>query len=638
MRELKDSKIEWIGAIPADWEMIRTKNKFRNHKDIAGSAADSYERLALTLNGVIKRSKEDSTGLQPEAFNGYQILRAGELVFKLIDLENISTSRVGLSAFTGIVSPAYIVLTPLDGINASYAQYFFLSMWQREVFNHMGDDGVRSSLNAKDLLNIPLTYPSLAEQERIAAFLDRECSEIDALITRTRESIAEYKKLKQAVITQAVTKGIRGERSMKDSGVEWLGIIPAAWRVHRIANLYDERSESGLNELPILTVSINTGVSDYEIADEDKERVFIRCEDRTKYKRVYPGDLTYNMMRAWQGAFGAVRVNGMVSPAYVVAKPKAGVQIDSRYIEALLRTQEATEEMHRYSRGIVDFRLRLYWPEFKNIRICLPDLEEQSEIADYIDEKVAAIDKLIAQKEQFITELQNYKKTLIYEYVSGKKEVPAERAKVTAVIYPYFPAVLNTKKARFAQAVLAGRILDKCRVKMGRVKLEKMLYTIETSIGFDFDTEYVRQTAGPLDDSVYDCEGIISRKNKWYTIKQSGYGVSYKPAKDNSKYLKYYDKYFASYDSEIERIINIFMNFDADQAEIIATLFAAWNDFIIDKKQFTDEDLVDEVRNNWHDSKKRFSAERWLAAIKHMREINLVPQGYGKRTVINHEG
>jgi type I restriction enzyme S subunit len=210
---------------------------------------------------------------------------------------------------------------------------------------------------------------------------------------------------------------------MKDSGIEWLGDIPSDWPIFRIANLYEERSEAGLEELPILTVSINSGVSDHEIADEDKDRVFVRSEDRTKYKRVYPGDLTYNMMRAWQGAFGAVRVEGMVSPAYVVAKPKKNMDIDSRYMEALLRTSEATEEMHRYSRGIVDFRLRLYWPEFKNIRICLPPIEEQKEIADYIDVKANDIDTLIIKKEQFLTELENYKKSLIYEYVTGKKEV-----------------------------------------------------------------------------------------------------------------------------------------------------------------------------------------------------------------------
>ena len=167
-----------------------------------------------------------------------------------------------------------------------------------------------------------IPFPDIDEQQKIADFLDKQCTHIDSVLEQTRNSIEEYKKLKQSVVTQAVTKGVRGDRAMKDSEVEWLGNIPADWKVYRIANLYDERSENGMEEFPILTVSINTGVSDHEIADEDKDRVFVRSKDRTKYKRVYPGDLAYNMMRAWQGAFGAVRVDGMVSPAYVVAKPK----------------------------------------------------------------------------------------------------------------------------------------------------------------------------------------------------------------------------------------------------------------------------------------------------------------------------
>ena len=125
------------------------------------------------------------------------------------------------------------------------------------------------------------------------------------------------------------------------------------------------------------------------------------------------------------GSFGAVRTDGMISPAYVVAKPKGNRKIDSRYMEALFRTPSAIEEMHRYSRGITDFRLRLYWPEFKNIFVCVPLIDEQREIADYIDKKIADIDIAISKKEALIAELESYKKSLIYEYVTGKKEVPA---------------------------------------------------------------------------------------------------------------------------------------------------------------------------------------------------------------------
>ena len=323
-------------------------------------------------------------------------------------------------AFAGYLAR---IRTDETKLHNRYLMYYMMSPLFDDFKNTSVTKSTMENISASKYANMPVVIYPIEQQRRIASFLDRACGDIDFIVMKTQSSIMEYKKLKQAVITQAVTKGVRGKRGLANTTVEWLGKIPTEWKIYRIANLYDERSESGLEELPILTVSINSGVSDYEIADEDKDRVFVRSEDRTKYKSVYPGDLAYNMMRAWQGAFGAVRVDGMVSPAYVVAKPKPGVQLDSRYMEALLRTPAAIEEMHRYSRGIVDFRLRLYWPEFKNIRICLPPLEEQMEIADYIDQKSAELDALIAKKEQFLAELENYKKSLIYEYVTGKKEV-----------------------------------------------------------------------------------------------------------------------------------------------------------------------------------------------------------------------
>lgn len=275
------------------------------------------------------------------------------------------------------------------------------------------------------------------------------------------------------------------------------------------------------------------------------------------------------------------------------------------------------------------------YSNFAQVRLYTVPLDEQEEIAHYLDEKCAAIDTLIAKKTALLTELETYKKSLIYEYVTGKTEVADVQVQEhVPVVYPSFPAVINTDKPRFAQAVLMSKILDSNVRQMGRVKLEKMLYTIETSIGFDFDTEYAREAAGPLHGSIYECEGIIGQRNKWFTLKQSQHGVSYTPTSSKDKYKKYYDKYFGDYAAEIDRIISVFRDYTMDQAEIIATLFAAWNDTIIDQKQFTDEDIVDDVLNNWHESKKRFPRDVWLRAMEQMRKHNLVPRGYGKHTII----
>lgn len=202
---MKDSGIAWIGVIPEHWKTIKGKYLFTNDKKVVGAKVDDYERLALTMKGVIKRSKDDNEGLQPDKFNTYQILGIDELVFKLIDLQNISTSRVGLSSYTGIVSPAYIIIKSNGNVLPCYAEKFYLSLWMNQIFNFLGDAGVRSSLNAGELLNLYLPVPPISEQRAIAEFLDGKCSEIDAIITGKQQQLENLKAYKQSIIYEYVT-------------------------------------------------------------------------------------------------------------------------------------------------------------------------------------------------------------------------------------------------------------------------------------------------------------------------------------------------------------------------------------------------------------------------------------------------
>ena len=421
MREMKDSGIAWIGVIPQDWEIVRTKSLYCSAKEIAGDRADDFERLALTLNGVIKRSKEDSVGLQPEKFSGYQILKKGELVFKLIDLENVATSRVGLSPYTGIVSPAYIVLSKQSrakDLVVRYSMYHFLSMWQREIFNQMGDNGVRSSLNTKELLNTPHPFPSICEQKRIVTFLDAQCAEIDTVLEKTHASIEEYKKLKQAVITQAVTKGIRGDRPMKDSGIEWIGDIPAEWDVIRVKQLLKERNERSKEgkEEP-LSMSQKVGLVPTKFLDSipNMASSFVGA------KLAYVDDLVFNKLKAHLGVFSVSRYDGLVSPDYAVYCSTGKSNL--KYLEYIFKTPQCIGEFRKKSTGIAAGLMRLYTEGLFSIYLPYPALSEQEEIAEYLNEKCAGIDALIAKKQQYLTEIENYKKSLIYEYVTGKKEV-----------------------------------------------------------------------------------------------------------------------------------------------------------------------------------------------------------------------
>lgn len=421
---MKDSGFAWIGRVPSNWQVRKVKHFYKmqtgftpdtkNQNFYDDESGYDWVNISDMQDGVtITSTKKKISQLYVDHF-APETIPKGSLMYSF-KLSVGQTSFAGKQLYSNEAIASFLDDEKVDLHYLRYSSVFIIENAQTNIYN-------AKILNQDLINNAFVPFPPLPEQRAISAYLDRQCALIDSVTEKTKASIEEYKKLRQAVITQAVTKGVRGDRPMKDSGIEWIGEIPDEWDVYRIANLYTERKEQGNDELPILTVSINTGVSDRELADDETARVFVRSEDKSKYIKVCPGDLTYNMMRAWQGAFGAVRVEGMVSPAYVIAKPKR--DIDSRYMEALLRTPAAKEEMKRYSHGITDFRLRLYWEKFKCIKICFPSVDEQREIADYIDAKCAEIDALIAKKETFLTELESYKKSLIYEYVTGKKEVP----------------------------------------------------------------------------------------------------------------------------------------------------------------------------------------------------------------------
>lgn len=417
----KDSGIEWIGEIPEDWSINRTKHFFTHHKDIVGENSNLFDRLALTLKGVIKRSKDDSKGLQPEAFNSYQILRKNDLVFKLIDLENISTSRVGLCPFIeGIVSPAYIILTPNDKIYPKYGEYYYLSMWHREIFNHLGDDGVRSSLNVNDLLNIPILIINKEEQQKIAEFLDEKCSHIDSVLDKTKASIEEYKKLKQAVITQAVTKGIRPNRPMKDSKSVWFEQIPLDWEMKKIKYLFSIKKDiAGKEGYTVLSIT-QKGIKPKDLTKNEGQL----AENYSNYQLVSIGDFAMNHMDLLTGWVDISKYEGVTSPDYRVFTLRHKENSSSRYYLYLLQMCYSNKIFYGLGQGVSGLgRWRLQADKFLNFFISEPSYTEQEEIADYLDIKCAEIDKLIEKKEQLISELETYKKSLIYEYVTGKKEV-----------------------------------------------------------------------------------------------------------------------------------------------------------------------------------------------------------------------
>ena len=642
MREMKDSGIEWIGEVPSHWEIRKIKQLKNPNEENSFEDGDWIESPYITDNGIRYLTTGNiGDGIFKYQGTGYISLETfAELNCKYAYPNDLVFSRLnapyGRSCILPNMCSEYVLAVDNVILRTEQEKRYICYITQCNGYQHAIEDEAKGTtmkrISRTNLGNIKIVLPPLSEQQAIADFLDRRCAEIDAVIEQTKATIEEYRKLKQSVITEAVTKGIRGDRPMKDSGIEWIGEIPREWDVVRIKNLFDyrnERNEKPLEEVNLISLYTDLGVvqhCDLEATTGNK------ASNADGYKLVYEDDIVVNIILCWMGAIGRSAYTGVTSPAYDVYSPKK--ETNSKFYHHLFRTQGFSGDCYKVGRGIMAMRWRTYSDQFRAIKVVAPPKEEQEEIVEYLDQKCAEIDALIEKKTALLSVMETYKKSLIFEYVTGKKEVATESEQTVTVVYPYFPSVLATNKPRFAQAVLMSKILDSNVSNMGRVKLEKMLFTIEHSLGFDFDTEYHREAAGPLDGSIYECERVISRANKWFYVNTSSYGVSYKPQKDMGKYKKYYDKYFYDYNEEIERIIAIFRNYSLDQAEIIATLYGAWNDFIIDKREYTDEDIVNEVLTNWNESKKRFPKDVWLRAIESMKKNDLVPKGYGKHTVI----
>lgn len=435
--EMKDSGIEWIGDIPKEWSVGKVKHEFYATKTIVGDKVNDYERLALTLNGVIKRSKDAGDGLQPEKFDGYQILKEHELVFKLIDLANVSTSRVGLSPYTGIVSPAYIVLHHRKDMNPSYGEYYFLSMWMNEVFNHIGGDGVRSALNAKDLLNIPYLKVSPDEQQAIADYLDETCSKIDEIIAEAKASIDEYKELKQSVIFEAVTKGLDKNVEMKAVNLEYLDSCPLDWNILPVSILFDffggfaYKSDRFCEETNNQVVRLGN-VKDDElrlnsnpvyVSDEyadDSSKAAIKVDDilftmtgtRGKGDYFYTLIITEDDLKE-KNLFLNQRVGCFRKAYHTVYMP---------YYNYLLKSPKIRERVFLYETGTAN-QGNIGIENINRIRLYNPPMEVQKNIVRMLNQKCNTIDSLITEKESLINDLESYKKSLIYEVVTGKRRV-----------------------------------------------------------------------------------------------------------------------------------------------------------------------------------------------------------------------
>jgi type I restriction enzyme S subunit len=263
--------------------------------------------------------------------------------------------------------------------------------------------------------NLGIAVPPVPNQRIIAGFLDRETGRLDALVEEKERLLGLLTEKRRALITRAVTRGLKPSVPLRQSGVPWLVQIPAHWQTSRLAFLFHERDHRGEPELPLLEVSINTGVALREFSDDQIEST---ASDFNTYKVARTGDIVFNKMRMWQGAVGVAPQDGLVSPDYVVAEPAGPVS--SEYAGLLFKTETFSAECGRRSHGLVWDRLRLYWEGFRDIRAPVPPLEEQRAIVAHIATEMAKLDRLRNAAERTMGLLNERRAALIAAAVTGR--------------------------------------------------------------------------------------------------------------------------------------------------------------------------------------------------------------------------
>lgn len=430
-RQMKDSGIEWIGEIPEDWSVERVKNGFFRKKEEAHQEEPIV--LSLARAGVKVRDISNNEGQLAESYFNYNLVEPGDFLLNPMDL--YSGANCSISTVSGVISPAYINLRAKQGYNAAYYDYYFKTQyWAMAMFAH--GKGVsfdnRWTLNANDLLNYYIPYPNIDEQDRIATFLDAKCTHIDTIIEKTKASIEEYKKLKQAVITQAVTKGVRGDRRMKDSGIEEIGEIPEEWGLSKTLNCLSMKVTDGPHSTPELydegicfisaeAVSCGKGKIDFS-----HRRGYVSQEFYDECCKKYIPEIDDIYMIKSGATTGRVSIVDTLEPKFTIWSPLAVFRCNRAIMSPMYLFYYFQSEGFQK-------QVELGWTygtqqnigmrTLEQLKICIPPISEQAEIISFLQRKSVEIDALITKKLEIIEELETYKKSLIYECVTGKREV-----------------------------------------------------------------------------------------------------------------------------------------------------------------------------------------------------------------------
>lgn len=426
-REMKDSGIVWIGKIPVDWVLSKVSHFYEIQlgkmlQPTQKTDNDTFERYLCAANvgqNTLKTDDIKQMWFSSQEKGLYNILPGDLLVVEGGDVasSDIVSADLGEIYFQNSLHR----VRSINGFDVRFLRFWLIAAKACGYIDLICNKATIAHFSKEKFSALPFPVVSISEQIRIVEVLNLKCAEIDTVLEKTRTSISEYKKLKQAIITQAVTKGVRGDRPMKESGIEWANLIPSEWESVNPKALFSQRKEKAAPGERQLTSSQKYGIvyqDDY--MELTGSRVVVVQKDFDILKHVEAGDFIISM-RSFQGGLEYSTKTGSISSAYVMLVPNLNL-VYPRFYRWLLKSEVYIRALQRTSNMVRDGQAMRY-SNFAQVRLYTVPLQEQMEIADYLDEKCAMLDALIERKEKFVSEIESYKKSLIYEYVTGKKEV-----------------------------------------------------------------------------------------------------------------------------------------------------------------------------------------------------------------------
>lgn len=423
-KEYKDSGVNWIGLIPSHWDFIRGRYLFKHRKEI-NKNLQCKNLLSLTLQGVLNKEFNSTSGLRPENYNSYQIFQKDDLVFKMIDLENIKTSRVGIVHEQGIMSPVYIRHEPLKNkIEPKFAYWFYYDLYKKNIYNSIGS-GIRSSLSSSDLLEIRLPIPPLHEQKQIVKYLDEKTKVVDSQLEKIHKKVKLIEEQKNALINHYVSKGLDPNAKMKDSGIKWIGEIPSHWEIKRLrylgsfSNGISKGSEFFVSGEPFLTYSdvYNNFVL------PDPSGLCLSNEKDWKTYSVKFGDIFFTRTSESNDDIGKTAVclktieKCCFSGFLIRFRPFNNIletEYSKYYFRSSIPSIHFSREMNLVTRASLSQNL------LKSTPVLIPPKDEQKEIFENLNLKLKYFDQIILLEKKRIKKFNQYRQSLVFEVITGK--------------------------------------------------------------------------------------------------------------------------------------------------------------------------------------------------------------------------